>query len=142
MHNTLLALIRENTRLCCMTHKDQLAKMIDDAIAKTRSSQREVARLAEVDVSSLSRWRRGHQRCPAYRVEKLALALRLDAAETETMRDLALKAEAEEHKNKAALRSLEARRDIDQLQQSVKRLEDRVTQLEKIVGLAQQSYLQ
>jgi transcriptional regulator with XRE-family HTH domain len=118
-----------------MTKIDQLAKLIDNAVANSKFPQKKVAELAGVDVSSLSRWRRGLQRCPAYRVGRLAEALNLTKEETERMQKLALDAEADEHKNKAAVRSLAARRDIEELRLSIQQISQRITRIERILKL-------
>ncbi|NNN15582.1 MAG: helix-turn-helix transcriptional regulator [Acidimicrobiaceae bacterium] len=118
-----------------MTKKDQLAEMIDAAVTKRGLPQSEVARLAEVDTSSLSRWRRGEQGCPAHRVEKLAIALRLDSMSADTLLKLALEVENENRKQREVLRSPGFRNELRDLKKSVSHLEEQIKQIQEYLQI-------
>lgn len=107
--------------------------MIDAYVVKSGKTQSEVAKWAEVDTSSLSRWRRGEQGCPAHRVEKLAMALGLDTRNTEILLRLALDVENENQKEREALRSPGLRNELRDLKESIRSLEEQVRQLQEYV---------
>lgn len=118
-----------------MRKRDQLAEMIDAAVTKSGLPQSEVARLAEVDTSSLSRWRRGEQGCPAHRVEKLSMALRLDSERADALLKLALEVENENRKEREALRSPGLRNELRDLKNSVMNLESQIAAIREHLGM-------
>lgn len=109
-----------------MSKKAELAEMIDAAVIKCGLPQSEVARLAGVDTSSLSRWRRGGQGCPAHRVEKLSMALGLDSKRADFLLKLALEVENENRKEREALRSPGLRNELRDLKNAVRNLESQI----------------
>lgn len=108
--------------------------MIDKSVKESGKRQSEIARLAKVDTSSLSRWRRGEQGCPAYRMNDLAKALNLNENQAATLLKLALEVEQENQKERDALRSPGLRGEIRELRESLKSLEDQVKQIREYVG--------
>lgn len=109
--------------------------MIDRFVKESGKRQSEIARMAKVDTSSLSRWRRGEQGCPAYRMNNLAKALNLNENQAAALLKMALAVEQENQKERDALRSPGLRVEIHELRASLKSLEDQVKQIREFVGL-------
>ncbi|WP_298207827.1 helix-turn-helix domain-containing protein [Ferrimicrobium sp.] len=113
----------------------QLAEAIDSAVKGSGLPQSEVARRAEVDTSSLSRWRRGEQGCPAHRIEKLARALGLKPDCEHELLKLALEVESENRKERDALRAPGLRSEMRELKTAIENLERQVREIRDCLGI-------
>ncbi len=112
--------------------REELAHEIASVIAASNLTQSEIARQMKVDTSSINRWVRGGQACPAYRVEKLAQVLDLNEAKADLLLKLALAVEKQTHDERAAMKSAKLHLELRELQNNLNELRD---QIQKIISM-------
>ena len=120
-----------------MDARTKLAKTIDQAIKASDKSVAQLAKLVNVDSSSISRWRRDAQRCPPSRTKDLAKALGLDPQREKELTELAMQAESEGKDDQRAFRSTTIRYDLDDVKAEIQRLSDEVRLLKTLLDTHQ-----
>ncbi len=117
-----------------MDARTQLAKAIDEAIKTSGMSVSKLAKLVNVDSSSISRWRRDAQRCPPSRIKDLADALSLDHQKWRELTELAMQAELEGKKDQRSFRSATIRHELDDVKSEIQFLAEEVRQLRELLN--------
>lgn len=120
-----------------MDARTKLAQAIDQAIKVSDKSVAQLAKLVNVDSSSISRWRRDAQRCPPSRTKDLAKALDLDPQQEKELTELAMQAESEGKDDLRAFRSTTIRYDLDDVKAEIQRLSDEVRLLKTLLDTHQ-----
>ncbi|WP_298340104.1 helix-turn-helix transcriptional regulator [Ferrimicrobium sp.] len=119
--------------------RTQLALAINQAFEKSTARVQDVAELLHVDTSSISRWRRGTQRCPASRVHDLAKALGMSGDAVERLYSLALEAEKESQSEQRSFRQVTLKQELGDVMIELRHLEQKVSTLHWDIGFLNQN---
>jgi transcriptional regulator with XRE-family HTH domain len=114
--------------------RTKLALAINQAFQNSNSRVQDVAEQLRVDTSSVSRWRRGTQRCPVSRIHDLAQALGMPEDSSERLYSLAMDAEKESQSEQRSFRLVTFKQELDDVMVELRHLEKRVSTLHWDIG--------